>query len=123
MLHTYPMFRFLDILDANRIAQPGSERLNQSLTVYLSIAKGRSSKALFKYSAKLLPVCSCNVRTVQPWDGSDGITLLVRRYPSIEHREQYVPSEKIFQFRVETKFVNRNLLTRRSEGMSNSDSL
>jgi len=48
VLHTYPMFHFLEILDANHIAQRGQNCLNQWLTVYLSTAKGRRGKRVFK---------------------------------------------------------------------------
>ena len=72
------MFHFLEILDANRIAQPESKLLGPVVDGLSLHEKGREKQTLVQivsYNSTSLFVR----HTVQSCDGSDGIPLLVCR--------------------------------------------
>ena len=78
VIRAYPMFNFLEILDANHIAQPGSEVLERVVDCLSLHGKGTKTQMLVPIVDNMFSSLFV-YRTVQPCDGSDGITLLVCR--------------------------------------------
>ena len=78
VLHTHPMIHFLAILDANYIAQPGSGLLEPVVDCVSLHGKGTEKQTLVQIVGNTFTSLFVQ-RTVQPCDGSDGITLLVCR--------------------------------------------
>ncbi len=72
------MIHFLEILDANHIAQPGSELLEPVVDCLSLHGKGTERQTLAPIVGNTFTSFFVQ-RTVQPCDGSDGITLLVCR--------------------------------------------
>src|SRR5258706_8145733 len=99
------MFHFLEILDANHIAQPGSELL-EPVVDCLSLHGTRTEKQTPVQIVGNTFTSLFVQRTVQPCDATEamGLHYFFVNNPSIEYkyREQYVPSKQRFQFRVET---------------------
>ena len=72
------MSHFLEILDANHIAQPGSEQLELVVDRLSLRGKGTDMQILVPIVGNAFTSLFVHC-TVQPCDGSDGITLLVCR--------------------------------------------
>ena len=76
------MFHFLEILDSNHIAQPGSGMLEPVVDRLSLHGKGTETQMLVPIVGNAFASLSEH-RIVQPCDGSDGIKPLVCRWGSV----------------------------------------
>ena len=92
MCDTYPMFRFLEILDANYIAQPSSGLLEPVFDCLSPHGKGTEKQTLVQVVGNTFTICSCNVSCSRATKAMELHYMFIDN-PSIEHREQYEPSK------------------------------
>ena len=108
-VHTYAMFHFLEILDANPIAQPVLRLLEPVVDCLSLHSKGTEKQSLVQIVGNTFTSLLVQVPCSRATEAMALHYLFVANpaaigedWQSTRHMEQYVPSEIRFQFRVET---------------------